>query len=56
MKTYNKPIAQVVELAVKESLSALPNGFSFNRMAKLSNATYKNVAIYTKSSTPSTKG
>ena len=56
MKKYTKPTVEVVELSVKESLSALPSafggiggdktGFSF-KMGALSGATRKNVSVYT---------
>lgn len=48
MKKYNKPTIQIVELSVKESLSALPTKFqngSFS-MSKLKGAAYKNISIY----------
>lgn len=54
MKKYTRPTVEIVELSVKESLSALPSafggidgkgtGFSF-RMGTLS--TKRNVSIYT---------
>lgn len=45
MKTYNKPIAKVVELTVKESLSDVP--FTFSKMAKIKTGTSnKTVSIY----------
>ncbi len=51
MKKYTKPMVEVVELTVKESLSALPNkfttarpGFNFT-MGKV--AGKKNVSVYT---------
>lgn len=50
MKKYNKPTIQVVELSVKESLSAIPSNFGNVTMKKLSGATYKNLAIYRKTS------
>ncbi len=53
MKKYNKPAIQVVELTVKESISALPTGFqgAFN-MKKLAGAQRFNVSMYTKGSQP----
>ena len=54
MKKYNKPTIQVVELSVKESLSALPatfGKFNLTGMNKLSGATYNNLSIYRKTST-----
>lgn len=51
MKKYTKPMVEVVELSVKESLSALPNkfttarnGFNFT-MGKVGGK--KNVSVYT---------
>ena len=55
MKKYTRPTVEVVELSVKESLSALPSafgdkaGFSF-KMGQLTGAKNKNVSIYTYSS------
>lgn len=56
MKKYTRPTVEVVELSVKESLSALPSAFggetkglSF-KMGILSGAKTKNVSIYTYSS------
>lgn len=55
MKKYTKPMVEVVELTVKESLSALPTkftnktGFKFS-MGKLNNKQI--VSVYTVSSTP----
>lgn len=53
MKKYNKPTIQVVELSVKESLSALPASFrnAGIKMGTLTGATYKNLSIYRKNST-----
>lgn len=51
MKKYTKPMVEVVELTVKESLSALPdrlkirNGFNFS-MGRVG-AGNKNVSVYT---------
>lgn len=50
MKKYNKPTIQVVELSVKESLSAIPSKFGGVKMGKLAGATYKNLSIYKKDS------
>ena len=50
MKKYNKPTIQVIELSVKESLSALPTGFARTSMGKLSGAAYRNISMYKKSS------
>ena len=51
MKKYNKPTIQVVELSVKESLSAIPDAFGGTvTMKRLSGATYKNLSIYRKTS------
>ena len=55
MKKYNKPTIQVVELSVKESLSALPatfGKFNLTSMGKLGTAQNKNLSIYRKNSTP----
>lgn len=48
MKKYTKPSVQVVELSVKESLSALPGTFNFKGMGanKIAGSTYKNISIY----------
>ncbi len=53
MKKYNKPTIQVVELSVKESLSALPKNFDKAgiTMSSLSGANRKNLSIYRKNST-----
>lgn len=53
MKKYTRPNIEVVELSVRESLSALPGnfgakGFKFNTMRTLSGA--KNVTMYLKDS------
>ncbi|MBO5008857.1 MAG: hypothetical protein J6D26_08485 [Clostridia bacterium] len=55
MKKYTKPTVEVVELSVKESLSALPTGFT-NKMGGSrfgSNNKFNNkyVTIYTAAST-----
>lgn len=54
MKKYNKPTIQVVELSVKESLSALPKSFDKAgiTMGRYAGATYKNISIYKRNSTP----
>lgn len=57
MKKYTKPVIEVVELSVKESLSALPSAFS----KKLGTATggshsYRNVTIYTATSGVTPRG
>ena len=49
MKKYNKPTIQVVELSVKESLSAIPSNFGVT-MKKLKGSSYKNLAVYRKTS------
>ena len=54
MKKYNKPAIQVVELSVKESLSALPTGFARTGMGKLSGAKYRNISIYRTNSSAGT--
>ena len=58
MKKYTKPVVQVVELSVKESLSAIP--FKFQGMAQanigLNDARFKNISIYTKTSAPAVQG
>lgn len=53
MKKYTKPTATVVELSVKESLSALPNGLSKPGAATRA-ATY-GMTVYTKTQSPATK-
>ena len=52
MKKYTKPSVEVVELSVRESLSALPTGFGqYTPNAKIgAGSTYKNVTIYKKTS------
>jgi len=53
MKKYTKPAVQVVELSVKESLSALPFNFKGMEQGNLVNtARFKNISIYRKASTP----
>ena len=43
MKKYTKPMVNVVELSVKESLSALPEGI---RKVKLATATAPTITLY----------
>lgn len=43
MKKYTKPMVNVVELSVKESLSALPAGI---RKVKLATATAPTITLY----------
>ncbi len=51
MKKYTKPSVEVVELSVKESLSALPTGFGSRIVESRSvNGTTKTVTIYRKGS------
>lgn len=52
MKKYTRPSVEVVELSVRESLSALPTGFKgYQPTAKVgAGSTYKNVTIYKKTS------
>lgn len=54
MKKYNKPTVEVVELSVRESLSALPSGFKSFRTSVGSGSVkgYKNVTIYSTTSVP----
>lgn len=55
MKNYTKPSVEIVELSVKESLSALklPSGFNtVTRTRSSSTAAFKNVTIYANVSTP----
>ena len=57
MKKYNKPTIQVVELSVKESLSAIPSQFGGKvTMSRLAGATYKNLSIYKKDSAVKSQG
>ena len=56
MKKYNKPTIQVVELSVKESLSAIPSRFGGVKMGKLAGATYNNLSIYKKDSAVKSQG
>lgn len=53
MKKYTRPMVEIVELSVKESLSALnlPTGFNKATTNFGSKTSYKNVTIYTKAST-----
>ena len=56
MKKYTKPMANVVELSVKESLSALPSNIS--RVAKIQiadNATYLTTVYSSKLTHPVAK-
>lgn len=53
MKKYTKPTVEIVELSVKESLSALnlPTGFQRKLGATpTTGASYRNVTIYTNTS------
>ena len=52
MRKYIKPTAEVIELSVKESLSALPTGFKGYQPTAVKGAgsAYKNVTIYKKTS------
>lgn len=53
MKKYTKPTINVVELSIKESLSALPTSFSginAARMGSKPTTGYRNVTIYTQTS------
>ena len=52
MKKYTRHSIEVVELSVRESLSALPTGFrGMKPTAKVgTGSTYKNVTIYKKTS------
>ena len=57
MKKYTKPMVEVVELTVKESLSAIPakfntSKFTLSAMGKFGTTSRKNVTVYTASSTP----
>ena len=53
MKKYTKPMANVVELSVKESLSALPNNISkVQKMTIASNAEYLTTVYSSKITTP----
>ncbi len=53
MKKYTKPMVEIVELTVKESLSALPElfnkgvGFKATTMGKWGSGLKKNVTVYT---------
>ncbi len=55
MKKYTKPAIQIVELTVRESLSALPKGFTRGTMGKLgiNQSTLKNITIYKSASAAS---
>ena len=51
MKKYTKPAIEVVELSVKESLSALPTGFGSRTVKELNiGGAAKTVTIYKKGS------
>lgn len=52
MKKYTRPSVEVVELSVRESLSALPTGFKGYTPTAIKGAgsAYKNVTIYKKTS------
>lgn len=53
MKKYTKPSIEVVELSVRESLSALPTGFKAGGLSvgkKLGTEKYNNVTFYKKTS------
>ena len=52
MKKYTRPSVEVVELSVRESLSALPTGFKGYQPTaqKVGGSAYKNVTIYKKTS------
>ena len=51
MKKYTRPSVEVVELSVRESLSALPTGFKgYEPKAIKRGSSYKNVTIYKKTS------
>lgn len=51
MKKYTRPSVEVVELSVRESLSALPTGFKgYQPKAEKAGSTYKNVTIYKRTS------
>ena len=52
MKKYTKPAIEVVELSVKESLSALPTGFRRAVTTRPIGETTKTVTIYKKGSAP----
>lgn len=56
MKKYTKPMANVVELSVKESLSALPSNISkVQRMTIANNAEYL-TTVYSSKLTPPAVG
>lgn len=51
MKKYTKPAIEVVELSVKEALSALPTGFGSRTVKELTiGSAAKTVTIYKKGS------
>ena len=57
MKKYTRPSIEVVELSVRESLSALPTGFKKYQPNAIKGGTsaYKNVTIYKKTSAVSSQ-
>ncbi len=56
MKKYTKPMANVVELSVKESLSALPNNISkVQKMTIASNVQYMTTVYSNKPTYPVTE-
>ena len=55
MKKYTRPTIEVVELSVKESLSALPGtfsdfGYKLNGVKKFGSSSVRNVSMYLKDS------
>ena len=52
MKKYTRPSVEVVELSVRESLSALPTGFKKYepKAQKVGGSAYNNVTIYKRTS------
>ena len=51
MKKYTRPSVEVVELSVRESLSALPTGFKkYEPKAQKVGSAYNNVTIYKRTS------
>ncbi len=56
MKKYTKPSVEVVELSVRESLSALPTGFTGyepRAYKPVTGSKYKNVTVYKRTSAAS---
>ena len=51
MKKYIKPTAEVVELSVKESLSALPNGLGIRKVTRNAAAITAAATVYVTAST-----